>query len=437
MVSTSKTSRRVLGIATAAALALGMAACSSTSTTAGSGGAKSGDSFTYWSMWNKTEPQAKVLQSAITAFTAQTGIKVDVTWAGRTVTKQIGPAVAAGDPPDLWDQNAGTVLSTLGSEGQALDLTPVLGMTVPGENVKVGSVIPAKYLTSQPKDSDGTSNYVIPYEVTAEGIFYNAADPNIKAAMPTPPTSWAQFISVCAALKSKSEPCIASEGEDSWTNGLYLDYELLANGVNWSALAADRTGAAWDAPGVATAVNDMDQLVSGGYIVPTYTATKYPAQETNWANGRAGFYMDGSYVTAEVSKEIPATWRTGMILPPGVTQADAGTFGFSIPKKAKNISAAEQFIAFFMQKSQLAGISTVADNITSRPDIAAPPELAAVQQALSAPTLRVDFSNTIPSDYYNKVYNQNFLDFWHGKLTAAQFIAKMKSDQIAYWQTQG
>ena len=137
------------------------------------------------------------------------------------------------------------------------------------------------------------------------------------------------------------------------------------------------------------------------------------------ANGKAGFYMDGSYVTAEVSKEIPGTWKTGVILPPGVTQADVGTFGFSIPKKAKNISAAEQFIAFFMQKSQLSGISTIADNISSRPDVAAPPELAAVQQALSAPKLRVDFSNTIPSDYYNKVYNQNFLDFWHGKTTAA------------------
>jgi raffinose/stachyose/melibiose transport system substrate-binding protein len=430
----SKTATRFLGMATVAALALGVTACSSSTPAAG---AKSGGSFTYWSMWSKDEPQAKVLQAAITAFTAQTGITVNVTWAGRNVSKEIGPAVAANKAPDLWDQNSGTVLGTLGSEGQAMDLSPVLAMKIPGENVTVGSVIPAKYLSSQPKDSDGTSNYVIPYEVTAEGIFYNAADPNMQAAMSTPPTTWAGFISACAALKAKGEPCIASEGEDSWTNGLYFDYELLANGVDWSALAADKTGASWGAPGVATAVNDMEQLVSGGYIVPTYTATKYPAQETNWANGKAGFYMDGSYVTAEVSKEIPSTWKMAMMLPPGVTQADVGTFGFSIPKKATNVSAAEQFIAFFMQKSQLSGISTIADNITPRADIPAPTELASVQQALNAPTLRVDFSNTIPSDYYNKVYNQNFLDFWHGKTNAAQFIAAMKSAQVTYWQTQG
>ena len=429
---TSKTTTRFLGIATAAALALGVTACSSSTTTAdGKGG-----SFTYWSMWSKDEPQAKVLQAAITAFTAKTGITVNVTWAGRNVSKEIGPAVAANKAPDLWDDSAGTVLGTLGSEGQAMDLSSVLGMKIPGENVTVGSVIPAKYLDSQPKDADGTSDYVIPYEVTAEGIFYNAADPTMQAAMSTPPTTWAGFISVCAALKAKGEPCIASEGEDAWTNGLYFDYELLANGVNWSALASDKTGAAWDAPGVAAAVNDLEQLVTGGYIVPTYTDTKYPAQETNWANGKAGFYMDGSYVTAEVAKEIPSTWKMAMMLPPGVTQADVGTFGFSIPKRAKNASAAEQFIAFFMQKSQLSGISTVADNITPRADIPAPTELASVQQALNAPTLRVDFSNTIPSDYYNKVYNQNFLDFWHGKTTAAQFIAAMKSAQVTYWQTQ-
>ena len=41
-------------------------------------GAKSGGSFTYWSMWSKDEPQAKVLQSAITAFTATSAVCADV-----------------------------------------------------------------------------------------------------------------------------------------------------------------------------------------------------------------------------------------------------------------------------------------------------------------------------------------------------------------------
>lgn len=431
----SRTATRVLGIATAATLALGLTACSSSG--GSSGGAKSGGSFTYWSMWRADEPQAKVLQQAIKDFTAQTGIKVDVTWAGRNVSKQIGPAIAANKAPDLWDNASGTIYGATASEGQATDLSSVLNMTIPGENVTVGSVIPAKYLATQTKDSDGTNNYVIPYEVTSAGMFYNAADPAMQAAMPTAPTTWSQFIEVCAALKAKNEPCIASEGEDPWTNGLYLDYELDAQGIDFAKLTADKTGAAWDDPKVATAVNNIEQLISGGYIIPTYTGTKYPAQETNWAGGKAGFYMDGSYVTAEVAKEIPSTWKTGMLLPPGATQADVTTFGFSVPKRAKNPSAAEQFIAFFMQKKELAGISTIADNITPRADIPAPAELADVQKALAAPSLRVDFGGNDSGDYFNKVYSQNFLDFWHGKTTAAQFIAAMKSGQISFWKTEG
>lgn len=428
-----KATARFLGIAMVATLALGVTACSSSTPAAG---AKSGGSFTYWSMWNKDEPQAKVLESAISAFEKSTGITVNVDWVGRAVSTKIGPAVAAHDAPDLWDQSAGTVLESLGVEGRAMDLAPVLGMTIPGEGVTVGSVIPAKYLSSQPVDADGTSDYVIPYEVTGEGIFYNAADPRIEKAMPTAPATWAQFMGVCASLKAQGEPCIASEG-DSWTDGLYLDYELLANGVSWTALAKDKTGAAWDAPGVAAAVGDLEQLVKGGYIVPTYTATKYPAQETNWAEGKSAFYMDGSYVTAEVANEIPSSWKMAMIVPPGTSQADVGTFGFSIPKGAANASLAERFIAFFMQRSQLSGISTVADNITSRPDIPAPAGLGSVEQALEAPALRVDFSNTLPANYYNDVYNQIFLDFWDGKIGSAQYISEMKAAQISYWQTQG
>ena len=434
MGRSSRTATRVLGMAMAATLSLGLAACSSGGSAAGG---KSGGSFTYWSMWRADEPQAQVLKKAITDFTAQTGITVNVTWAGRNIAKQIGPAIAANKAPDLWDEASGTVYGATASEGQALDLTPVLAMKIPGEGATVGSVIPAKYLATQIKDPDGTSNYVIPYEVTSAGMFYNAADPAMQAAMPTAPTTWAGFIGVCAALKAKGEPCLASEGEDSWTNGLYLDYELDAQGVDFATLTSDKTGAAWDSPKVATAVDNVEQLVTGGYIIPTYTGTKYPAQETNWANGKAGFYMDGSYVTAEVAKEIPSTWKFGMILPPGATQADVTTFGFSIPKRAKNASAAEQFIAFFMQKKELSGISTVADNITPRADVPAPSELADVQKALAASGLRVDFGGNDSGDYYNKVYNQNFLDFWHGKINAAQFIAAMKADQISFWKTEG
>jgi len=42
----------------------------------------------------------------------------------------------------------------------------------------------------------------------------------------------------------------------------------------------------------------------------------------------------------------------------------------------------------------------------------------------------------VAGDWTTKVWNQNYLDFWHGKTDAATFIAKMKSDQVSFWKSQ-
>ncbi|MFE4394433.1 MULTISPECIES: ABC transporter substrate-binding protein [Streptomycetaceae] len=432
MGRTTMPAARVVGAATAVALALGAVACGSGS----EGGAKAAGSFTYWSMWRADEPQAKVLKAAIDDFTATTGAKVDVTWAGRDIAKKIGPAIAANRAPDLWDESDDKVYGTTAAAGQALDLSPVLQLRVPEEDVPVSQVLPAKYFDMLPKDPSGSNHYVIPYEVVTNAMFYNAADPAITAAMPSPPTDWAGLLKACDALKAAGKACVASEGEDPWSNALYFDYLLDGAGVNVARLAADRTGATWDDPAVLGAARQVEQLVRGGHLIEGYDATKYPAQETNWAGGKAAFYMDGNYVTAEVAKQVPPGWRTASMLPPGAKTPDAGLFGFAIPKRARNAAAAQKFIAFFLQKKHLSGISTTAGNLTPRGDVPAPAELADVQKALEAPTVRLAFDG-VAGSWLPKVLNENYLDFWHGRTTADRFVAKCKADQVTYWQTQG
>ncbi len=421
---------RIVGAAAATALVLGTSACGS------SGDSEGAASFTYWSMWRAEEPQALVLKSAIADFSTTTGIKVEVTWAGRDVSKKIGPAIAANQAPDLWDQANDAIFGAVASAGQARDLSAVLQMTVPGENVPVSQVLPTKYFDMLTKDPAGSNHYVIPYEVATTGLYYNAADPDLAAAMPQTPRDWAGLLKVCDALKAKSKPCFASEGEDPWTNGLYFDYLLNAGGVDVSRLAADRTGATWDDPAVLDAAAKVEQIVRGGYLIDGYDATKYPAQETNWAGGKAAFYMNGSWVTSEVAQQIPAGWTFGSLLPPGAKSPDATLFGFSVPKRAKHAGEAEKFIAFFLQKKHLSGISTGALNLTPREDIPAPAELADAQKALSSATVRLPYDG-VAGNWPPKVLNQNFLDLWHGKTGAARFVAKCKADQVAYWQTQG
>jgi raffinose/stachyose/melibiose transport system substrate-binding protein len=112
------------------------------------------------------------------------------------------------------------------------------------------------------------------------------------------------------------------------------------------------------------------------------------------------------------------------------------TFGFSIPKRAKHASTAEQFIAFFMQKKILGNLAATADSITTRADVPAPADLTAVQKALDANAVRLTYDGQAGA-IMDKVFNPHFLDLWHGKISAEQFVAKVKSDQVAYWKTQG
>ncbi|MFJ9381141.1 ABC transporter substrate-binding protein [Streptomyces sp. NPDC101455] len=429
MAGTRRT-RILLALATATVITVGASACSSTSSSS------SADSITYWSMWRADEPQGKAVKAAADQFTASTGIKVNLEFIGRDVRTKIGPAIAANQAPDLWDQGSDVIYGQTASAGQALDLTPVLSMKVPGEGKTVGDVVPAKYLKALPKDPSGVQNYVIPYIVDSAELFYNAADPDIQAAMKTPPTTWADFIKVCDALKARNKPCLASEGEDAWTNGLQFDYQLSALGVNFADLTNDKTGAAWDNSAVLQAAQETEQLVKGGYIVPGYDATKAPAQETAWASGKDAFWMTGSWATSETAKEVASTWKYGAMLPPGVTAPDSMTFGFSIPKRAKNSKAAEEFIAYFLQKKNLTNLASTSDSITTRADVPAPADLADVQKSLDANAVRLTYDGQAGS-VMDKVFSPNFLDLWHGKITAAQFVAKMKSGQIAFWKTQG
>ena len=74
-----------------------------------------GGTLVYWSMWEATEPQGQAIQKAIDAFTAETGIKVDAQFKGRTgIREGLQPALDAGTNIDLFDEDIDRVNKTWG-----------------------------------------------------------------------------------------------------------------------------------------------------------------------------------------------------------------------------------------------------------------------------------------------------------------------------------
>lgn len=420
-------------LAAGAVAALALTACG-TSTPA----QKEGEQFTYWSMWKETEPQGKVIKAAIEKFQKETGTKVTVEWQGRDVKTKIGPAIAANKAPDLMDMGADTLYSTLASVGQAADLSSVYDMEVPGEGKKVADVLPGKYIDALPKDPEGVNKYIVPYELVSAAYYYNGADPDLAAL----PATWDEFVKLCDTLKAKGKACVASDGDNAWTNELLLDYLIVRDNGNGALGKAvnDKTGAAWDQPGLKESLKRVEDFVKAGYILKGYDASKYPAQQTNWAQGKAAFHLDGSWVPSEAQANLASGFKVKAMPVPatkgGNTEADLVMFGFAVPKKAKNPEPAKKFMAYFLKKDVLSGISTEAKNITPRADIPAPEELADVQKMLTDNPARIILDNA-PGDYMDKVFTPAFNDLWLGKATADQFVAKIKEAQVSYWKTAG
>ena len=141
--------RNFLKVAGVGAAALGLAACggssSSTASSAASSAATSAaaENVTIKVAAIETGYGAEMWKKVTEAFTAQTGIKVDLT-TDKKLEDVIGPSMQGGDYPDVVHLATGreAALTEQFIKGNLIaDITDVLSMTVPGEDVKVSDKI--------------------------------------------------------------------------------------------------------------------------------------------------------------------------------------------------------------------------------------------------------------------------------------------------------
>ncbi|MFB7619584.1 ABC transporter substrate-binding protein [Kitasatospora sp. NPDC056181] len=423
-MATHLRTRRLLATAAAVVLASGLLA--------GCGSGDTGASFTYWSMWNQNEPQAKVIQAAARQFTKDTGIKVTIQWQGRQVIQKITPTLKSGAAADLVD-NSVNALGALVAADQSADLTPVYAARIPGESTTVGEVIPDKYKTYL-NDRNGKP-FMVPYSVATEGVWFNAAAyPDLAAA---PPKNWEELVAKLDAIKATGVAPIALPSNDPYWTLLTLQRQLGTEGLR--ALAADRSGAAWDDPRVRAAAGKVEQL-RRNYFIRGYESTQGTGAQTSWAQGKAALYLNGTWVPGESRPNISAGFTYGNFQLPAIdggnTAVGVNFFGFAVPRSAGHAAEAQQFIAYFMNRDRLAGIATQALNITPRTDIPAPAELAAVARAVDGNEVYADQARLFVdyAAWATKAYTPNVVRFIQGVTTADEFVAQTKQASVDYWK---
>lgn len=400
-----------------------------------------GDALTYWSMWQKGEPQAAVLQKAIDAFEKEEGVTVEVQWAGREVSKKIRAGANAGNVPDLTD-DAVEVLLAGSQAGLYSGLSDVYAKQIPGEDKTVGDVIPKTYLG--PYQNHAGEPIVVPYEVLTTSIWYDGNKlPDVAA---NPPKTWDDFVALMRDMKAEGQTPIAADGTIPDYNAYWI-YQLVERklGPGWLREAAlDKTGKAWGDPKFLAAAKRLEEIVSAGFFMKGYQGSKLPAGQQTWAEGKANFLMMGSWAPADTAK----TAREGVeyrsfpmpMVDGGVQTEELNLIGFGVPAKGKNPELAHKFIAFFLNKDRLAGISTEANNLTPREDIEAPDVLADLKPMLANATEANRYLDGVPAtaeQFYKGVFLPLDDKLFFGDITAEEFVQRLQEQSASFWKRNG
>ena len=200
--------RNFLKVAGVGAAALGLAACggssSSTASSAASSAATSAaaENVTIKVAAIETGYGAEMWKKVTEAFTAQTGIKVDLT-TDKKLEDVIGPSMQGGDYPDVVHLATGreAALTEQFIKGNLIaDITDVLSMTVPGESKKVSEKIAGGFTdTSLTNPYGDGKTYLAPMFYSPCGLFYNAGF--LKEKGWEVPTTWDEMVDTCSKIR--------------------------------------------------------------------------------------------------------------------------------------------------------------------------------------------------------------------------------------------
>ncbi len=200
--------------------------------------------------------------------------------------------------------------------------------------------------------------YALPWGEQNVLFYYNKAL-FAKAGIKSPPTTWAQFLADCAALKAHGIVPISA----GWKDGYYGEW--------WASIFAPQFMTAqqqtafiahpnWSDPSIIKALGYMKELWQKGYMTPQAPGlTLFPQAINNFHAGKAAMVLSLSANNANFSEYASMGNNLGTFLPPVLPgsmlsspelEAEGGV-AWSITKWCSDPKAAFQFISFLAQAS--------------------------------------------------------------------------------------
>jgi raffinose/stachyose/melibiose transport system substrate-binding protein len=391
------------------------------------GCAKKADSakLVYWSMWNETEPQGQVIAQAAEAFTKETGIAVDINFNGRDIRKTLQPALDAGEPIDLFDEDIERVTNTWGNYLLPLDEYVSKPYSTTGGK-PYGEVI-NKTLLDLARQLSGGQVKNIPYQPSAFVTMYNK-DLFEKAGITSVPKTGEELLAACAKLKAIGVTGITVD--DAYM-AAFFGYSMDRLVGDTATLAMVRNNV-FSGPQVLAFGQLMEMMVKNGYFSQKAASNIYPAgQVEEIATGRVAMYLNGTWLPNEIKGNNP-NMRWGAFAWPSLGSGDgteANNFGaqsFGINKNTKYPEEAFRFIVWLTTGEWDAALAKESIGIPMGNDSAWPDALAEAKVVVDSTTKRLPWAVGMEdSPDINAKIKENFARLIMGEYSAEQFAAAM------------
>jgi raffinose/stachyose/melibiose transport system substrate-binding protein len=381
----------------------------------------------YWAMWNEAEPQGRVLTRAAEAFTASTGIKVDINFNGRDIRKTLQPALDANEDIDLFDEDIERVVKTWGN--YLLPLDTYLDRTYPTTNGKPYSQVINPTLLNLAKTLAGGVVKNIPYQPDAFVTLYNK-DLFEKAGITSVPKTWNEMLDACAKLKNIGVYGLTID--DAYMSSMFgycMDRMVGLDATMEMVKNNDFSG-----PQVLEFGRMWENMAKNGYVSPKAASNIYPAgQVDEIAKGTAAMYLNGTWLPNEIKGSAPDmrwgefAWPAISPAGDGITANNFASQSFAINKNCKHPDEVFQFIVFLTTGEWDQTLSEESLGIPMETNSAWPEQLADAREIVASTTKRLPWAVGMEDNPdVNAKIKTNFARLIQGALTPEQFAAEMR-----------
>ena len=297
---------------------------------------------------------SQVWQDVCAAFTAETGIKVELTTDKNLEDVLTGP-MQNGEYPDVVHLATGrpaALTEQLIKSNGIYPLTTTLDTVIPGETVKVSEKIAGGFTDNNicAPYGDGVT-YLAPMFYSPCGLFYNAK--LFEDNGWTVPTTWDEMWALGDVAAEQGIALFTYPTAGYYDAFMFALMNAIGGPEFFNAITTYEEGA-WDSANGQKLLEILDKLAK-------YTHPNTPAQANNQdftknqqmpMDGRALFMPNGTWITGEMAEyagTLGDTFAWGMTAVPGAGNAPCSFCWIEqawIPAAAEHITEAEQFVAF-------------------------------------------------------------------------------------------